>query len=76
MTIINRTMPLPSSVEYVLSKLKENGYQAYVVGGAVRDFLMGKTPHDYDLTSDALPSQSVMSLKISIKSILVRNTER
>lgn len=57
MTITNRTMPLPSSVEYVLSKLKENGYQAYVVGGAVRDFLMGKTPHDYDLTSDALPSQ-------------------
>ncbi len=57
MTIINRTMPLPSSVECVLSKLKENGYQAYVVGGAVRDFLMGKTPHDYDLTSDALPSQ-------------------
>lgn len=57
MTIINRTMPLPSSVEYVLSKLKKNGYQAYVVGGAVRDFLMGKTPHDYDLTSDALPSQ-------------------
>lgn len=57
MTIINRTMPLPSSVEYVLSKLKENGYQAYVVGGAVRDFLMRKTPHDYDLTSDALPSQ-------------------
>lgn len=57
MTIINRTMPLPSNVEYVLSKLKGNGYQAYVVGGAVRDFLMGKTPHDYDLTSDALPSQ-------------------
>ena len=57
MTIINRTMPLPSSVEYVLSRLKENGYQVYVVGGAVRDFLMGKTPHDYDLTSDALPSQ-------------------
>lgn len=57
MTIINRTMPLPFSVEYVLSKLKGNGYQAYVVGGAVRDFLMGKTPHDYDLTSDALPSQ-------------------
>ncbi len=57
MTILNRTMPLPSSVEYVLSKLKGNGYQAYVVGGAVRDFLMGKTPHDYDLTSDALPSQ-------------------
>lgn len=57
MTIINRTMPLPSNVEYVLSKLKENGYHAYVVGGAVRDFLMGKTPHDYDLTSDALPSQ-------------------
>lgn len=57
MTIINRTMPLPSSVEYVLSRLKENGYQAYVVGGAVRDYLMGKTPHDYDLTSDALPSQ-------------------
>jgi len=48
---------LPLSIEYVLSTLKNNGYEGYIVGGCVRDFLMGKTPHDYDVTTSATPEQ-------------------
>lgn len=49
-------MKLPESVNYILDKLCENGYEAYIVGGCVRDYLMGLVPHDYDITTSALPS--------------------
>ncbi len=49
-------MKLPKSVNYILDKLCENGYEAYIVGGCVRDYLMGLVPHDYDITTSALPS--------------------
>lgn len=39
----------------------QHGYKAYLVGGAVRDMLMGKEPHDWDVTTDATPEQ-VMSI--------------
>lgn len=48
---------LSSSIEYVLSTLKNNGYEGYIVGGCVRDILMGMTPHDYDITTNATPEQ-------------------
>lgn len=48
---------LPSSIEYALSTLKNNGYEGYIVGGCVRDILMGVTPHDYDITTNATPDQ-------------------
>lgn len=41
----------------VLDKLKSAGYTAYIAGGAVRDLLMKKTPHDYDIATDALPQE-------------------
>ncbi|EIM06773.1 CCA-adding enzyme [Planococcus antarcticus DSM 14505] len=41
----------------VIGTLKEAGFQAYMVGGAVRDFLLGKTPHDIDVASSASPEQ-------------------
>ncbi|MBT2569514.1 CCA tRNA nucleotidyltransferase [Planococcus sp. ISL-110] len=41
----------------VIGRLKESGFQAYMVGGAVRDFLLGKTPHDIDVASSASPQQ-------------------
>ena len=46
---------LPEKQAFVLKKLSKNGYEAYLVGGCVRDYLMGKTPHDYDITSAATP---------------------
>ena len=37
--------------------LKASGYKAYLVGGCVRDALMGIEPHDYDITTSALPNE-------------------
>lgn len=50
-------MNLPDKVNIILDKLNKNGYEAYVVGGCVRDYLMGLEPHDYDITTSALPEQ-------------------
>ncbi len=50
-------MPLPPEVKSVLRRLEEAGHTAYVVGGAVRDAVMGKRPHDYDITTSALPEE-------------------
>ena len=42
-----------------LTILEEAGYEAYLVGGCVRDFLRGIEPHDYDITTSALPEQTI-----------------
>ena len=41
----------------ILYKLHHEGYQAYLVGGAVRDFLQGSVPKDFDIATDATPEQ-------------------
>ncbi len=43
------------SVRYILKKLELNGFKGYIVGGCLRDLLLGKTPHDYDITTNATP---------------------
>ncbi len=48
---------LPAGAEFVLSRLHEQGYQAYVVGGCVRDTLLGRDPKDWDVCTNALPAQ-------------------
>ena len=50
-------LDLPDEINYTLNKLYENGYDAYLVGGAVRDILMQKPAHDYDVTTSADPEQ-------------------
>lgn len=52
-------MKLPVEVELILDKLNNNGFSAYVVGGAVRDYLLGKAPYDYDITTSALPEEVI-----------------
>ncbi|WP_044640189.1 CCA tRNA nucleotidyltransferase [Risungbinella massiliensis] len=47
---------LRRAAEQVMEKLESAGYQAYMVGGCVRDLLLGRTPDDYDLATDAEPS--------------------
>ena len=53
------TYTLPSPVTRLLSRLRENGFEAYVIGGAVRDILLGKTPGDYDVATSAEPSEVI-----------------
>ena len=50
-------MEMPKYVREVLEKLEMAGYEAWCVGGCVRDILMGIAPHDYDITTNALPHE-------------------
>ena len=50
-------LTLPKPVETALSRLEKAGYSAYVVGGCVRDHVLGFTPHDYDICSAATPEE-------------------
>lgn len=49
---------LPSPVEQAIGRLNAAGYEAYAVGGCVRDSLMNRTPNDWDITTSATPEQT------------------
>ena len=51
-------MVYPSYADKIIRRLEAHGKSAYIVGGSVRDMLLGLTPHDYDITTDALPEQT------------------
>ena len=46
---------MEKNIKKILNTLEENGYQAYLVGGFVRDYLLGITSHDADIATNALP---------------------
>lgn len=48
---------IPEKVKRILCRLQEGGYEAYVVGGCVRDALLGREAHDWDITTSALPTE-------------------
>lgn len=48
-------MDLPPKVKYIIDKIYENNYEAYIVGGCVRDAILGFEPNDYDITTSATP---------------------
>ena len=50
-------MQLPDSVEKIIHTLETAGYEAYAVGGCVRDALLGLTPDDWDITTSAEPEE-------------------
>ncbi len=48
---------IPEEVQGILTKFQKNKYEIYIVGGAVRDLLMGKIVYDWDFTTNATPEQ-------------------
>ena len=52
-----KKIKLPSNVEYIIHQLERAGYEAYAVGGCVRDSLLGRVPGDWDITTSARPEQ-------------------
>jgi len=48
-------MKIPQEIQSISDKLEKSGFEAYIVGGSVRDFLMNKTPQDWDMTTNAKP---------------------
>lgn len=48
-------LSIPKNVNYIINELEKNGYEAYMVGGCVRDQILGKNVDDYDITTNAKP---------------------
>lgn len=48
---------LPQNVNFIIDRLYEHGFEAYAVGGCVRDSLLGRKPQDWDITTSAKPDQ-------------------
>lgn len=49
---------LPEKVKYIIQILRQNGYEAYAVGGCVRDSVLGRVPDDWDITTSATPLET------------------
>ena len=56
---IKENLIIPDYIKKALSILEQKGFKAYLVGGCVRDFLLGKQPYDFDITTNALPEQTL-----------------
>ena len=56
-------LPVPNEVKMIHELFTKSGHELYIVGGAVRDALMGKSPKDWDLATDALPDKVTAMLK-------------
>ena len=50
-------MKIPKEVKFVVEKLREKGFEAYIVGGCVRDILRGVEPNDWDVATNAKPEE-------------------
>jgi tRNA nucleotidyltransferase (CCA-adding enzyme) len=50
---------IPNAASLIINRLEERGFEAYVVGGCVRDSIMGITPHDWDICTSAIPEQII-----------------
>ena len=48
---------IPEKVGFIINKLEEAGFEAYAVGGCVRDSILGRKPDDWDITTSAKPEQ-------------------
>ena len=48
---------LPKQVKNIIEKLQSAGYEAYAVGGCVRDSILGRVPDDWDITTSAKPHE-------------------
>src|SRR3989344_9186158 len=56
-TFKNLIQKIPKEVSHVTESLEKAGFEAYLVGGCVRDLLMDKEPKDWDITTNAKPAQ-------------------
>ena len=53
----NVNINIPQNVKLIIDTLEDAGYEAFAVGGCVRDALMGRVPNDWDITTSATPMQ-------------------
>lgn len=58
-TIVSMKLEFPKEIEEIALKLNKAGFEAYLVGGCVRDLILNRKPKDWDLTTNALPQQII-----------------
>ena len=75
-------MKIPSEILYIINHLNKNGHSAFICGGAVRDFIIGTTPKDYDIATSACPDEIMklfpvtipLGLQFGVVGIPIKNT--
>lgn len=55
---MSKKITIPEDAAYILNQLNQAGYEAYIVGGCVRDSILGRIPQDWDITTSALPLEA------------------
>lgn len=65
---------LPGKVKQIITELEAAGYEAYAVGGCVRDSILGKTPDDWDITTSASPMQTKAVFRRTIDTGIAHGT--
>ena len=65
---------IPEDARFIIEKLEEAGFEAYAVGGCVRDSLLGRTPGDWDLTTSAKPEEVKSIFKKTVDTGIVHGT--
>ena len=56
-------MVYPEYVEKIIERLESRGHKAYIVGGSVRDIVIGREPNDFDVTTSALPEETLAAFE-------------
>ncbi|MBQ8637335.1 MAG: CCA tRNA nucleotidyltransferase [Clostridia bacterium] len=67
-------LAISDGAKAIIERLHQSGFEAYIVGGAVRDLVMGKTPHDYDITTSAKPPEIKSVFKKTIDTGIAHGT--
>ena len=68
------TLAVSDGAKAIIERLQLAGFEACIVGGAVRDLVMGKTPHDYDITTSAKPAEIKSVFKRTIDTGIAHGT--
>ena len=69
----NIIIKIPNNIKEIMQTLLDNNFEAYIIGGAIRDYMKGEIPHDYDIFTNATGKEI---LKIFPKGIIIGSEER
>ncbi|OPX46962.1 CCA tRNA nucleotidyltransferase [Clostridium thermobutyricum] len=65
---------IPAKVQFIIDTFYNNGFEAFLVGGCIRDYLLNKTPKDYDIATSATPDQTIYLFEKTIPTGLQHGT--
>ncbi len=65
---------IPEKVSFIINRFYENGFEAFLVGGCIRDFLLGNEPKDYDIATSATPEETISLFEKTIPTGLQHGT--